>query len=61
MGLFPAGGQGELKGKIIRMAHYHDFNWPEISLALGSLYAALGNLRKDNAFMQAALKEWEAE
>ncbi len=61
MGLFPAGGQGELKGKIIRMAHYHDFNWPEISLALGSLYAALGNLRKDNAFVQAALKEWEAE
>lgn len=61
MGLEPAGGQGALKGKIIRMAHYHDFNWPEIALVLGSLYAALGDARggSDN-FMQAALTTWEA-
>lgn len=47
MGVEPAGGQGTLKGKILRMAHYHDFGWPEIALALGSLYAAMGERRKD--------------
>ena len=60
MGLDPAGGQGALKGKIIRMSHYHDFNWPEISLVLGSLYAALGSHRRENCdFMAKALRVWE--
>ena len=57
MGLDPAGGQGALKGKIIRVAHYHNFNWPEISLVLGSLYAAMGDLRKESGdFMSEAFK-----
>ena len=62
MGLTPAGGQGALKGKILRMAHYHDFNWPEISLALGALYAALGAERnRAGDFMKAAYAAWEGE
>jgi aspartate aminotransferase-like enzyme len=61
IGVNPAGGQGSLKGKIIRMAHYHDVNWPELSLALGSLYAALGSARENAGdFMKAAMREWEA-
>lgn len=60
IGVEPAGGQGPLKGKIIRMAHYHDVRWPEISLALGSLYAALGEARaRSGDFMKAAFEEWE--
>ena len=59
MGIDPAGGQAELKGKIIRMAHYGDFNWPEISLALGSLYAAMGDARKNAGdFMAKAYDAW---
>lgn len=42
MGVMAAGGMGALKGKIIRVAHYHDVRWPEVSMILCSLYAALG-------------------
>ncbi|MDR1019292.1 MAG: alanine--glyoxylate aminotransferase family protein [Synergistaceae bacterium] len=59
-GVEPAGGQGELKGKIIRMSHYHDVRWPEISLALGCLYAALGaGSAGVRDFMKDALAVWE--
>jgi aspartate aminotransferase-like enzyme len=62
MGVEPAGGQGKFKGKLIRMSHYHDVRWPEISLALGSLYAALGEARKfAGDFMRAAFEIWEAK
>ena len=62
MGIEPAGGQGKLKGKIIRMSHYHDVRWPEISLALGGLYAALGDARKSAGdFMRIAFEAWEAK
>lgn len=57
MGVEPAGGQGALKGKIIRMSHYHDVRWPEISMMLGALYAAKGSSCGD--FMRAALDVWE--
>ncbi|MDR0648388.1 MAG: alanine--glyoxylate aminotransferase family protein [Synergistaceae bacterium] len=61
-GIEPAGGQGALKGKIIRMSHYHDVRWPEISLALGSLYAALGSGRAQSRdFMRDALAAWEGK
>jgi aspartate aminotransferase-like enzyme len=61
-GIEPAGGQGELKGKIIRMSHYHDVRWPEISLALGALYDALGAERKKSGdFMKAAFEVWEGK
>ncbi|MDR1471037.1 MAG: aminotransferase class V-fold PLP-dependent enzyme [Synergistaceae bacterium] len=60
MGVEPAGGQAQFKGKLIRMSHYHDVRWPEISLALGSLYAALGDARRGAGdFMAAAFKRWE--
>jgi aspartate aminotransferase-like enzyme len=62
MGVEPAGGQGALRGKIIRLAHYHDVRWPEIATILGCLYAALGERRKDAGnFMNEALQIWEAE
>ncbi|MDR1514489.1 MAG: alanine--glyoxylate aminotransferase family protein [Synergistaceae bacterium] len=61
-GVEPAGGQADLKGKIIRMSHYHDVRWPEISLALGSLYAALGSNRAGcGDFMKEAFEAWEGE
>ncbi|MDR2780161.1 MAG: aminotransferase class V-fold PLP-dependent enzyme [Synergistaceae bacterium] len=61
IGVEPAGGQGKFKGNLIRMSHYHDVRWPEISLALGSLYAALGESRKQAGdFMRRAFEIWEA-
>lgn len=60
MGLEPAGGQGALRGKIMRIAHYHDVSWPEISLMLGALYAALGSARRGSGnFIEAAFDVWE--
>ena len=62
MGIEPAGGQGKLKGKLIRMSHYHDVRWPEISLTLGGLYAALGEARSSAGdFMRSAFEAWEAK
>ncbi|MDR1137848.1 MAG: aminotransferase class V-fold PLP-dependent enzyme [Synergistaceae bacterium] len=62
IGVEPAGGQGKFKGNLIRMSHYHDVRWPEISLALGSLYAALGETRKlAGDFMRRAFEIWEAK
>jgi aspartate aminotransferase-like enzyme len=62
MGVDVAGGQGKFKGNLIRMSHYHDVRWPEISLVLGSLYAALGSARKRAGdFMARALEKWEEE
>jgi aspartate aminotransferase-like enzyme len=60
MGVEPAGGQGQFKGKLIRMSHYHDVRWPEISLALGSLYAAAGG-KSAGDFMRRAYETWEAK
>ncbi|MDR1650303.1 MAG: aminotransferase class V-fold PLP-dependent enzyme [Synergistaceae bacterium] len=60
LGVEPAGGQGRFKGRLIRMSHYHDVRWPEISLALGSLYAALGERRSGAGdFMKRAFEVWE--
>jgi aspartate aminotransferase-like enzyme len=60
IGVEPAGGQGKFKGNLLRMSHYHDVRWPEISLALGSLYKALGDAGKQSGdFMKSALKIWE--
>jgi aspartate aminotransferase-like enzyme len=62
MGIEPAGGQGKFKGRLIRMSHYHDVRWPEISLALGGLYAALEEGRGSAGdFMRRAFEVWEAE
>jgi aspartate aminotransferase-like enzyme len=62
MGLETAGGQGALKGRIMRLAHYHDVRWPEISLILGSLYAASGSGRNERGnFMASAFDTWKGE
>jgi aspartate aminotransferase-like enzyme len=62
IGVEPAGGQGKFKDSLIRVSHYHDVRWPEISLALGSLYAALGDARKGAGdFMRRAFEAWEAK
>ena len=59
IGIEPSGGQGALKGKILRLAHYHDFDWPEIALTLGSLYAAMGEAREQAGdFIGAAYKKY---
>ncbi|MDR3355348.1 MAG: alanine--glyoxylate aminotransferase family protein [Synergistaceae bacterium] len=62
MGLETAGGQGSLKGKLMRIAHYHDVRWPEISLILGSLFAASAPLRNEREnFIASAFAVWEGE
>ena len=63
LGIEPAGGQGELKDRLLRISHYHDVRWPEITLALGGLYAALGdeNRKGSGDFVRAAFEAWEAK
>lgn len=59
MGIDTAGGQGELKGKIIRAAHYNDFTWTDLSLFLGALYATVGVRNVD--FLGNAWNKWTEE
>jgi len=60
MGIETAGGQGKFKGKLIRVAHYNDWGWPELCMILGALYGASGAagvLKAD--FLADAWKIWE--
>jgi aspartate aminotransferase-like enzyme len=62
MGIETAGGQGAMKGKIIRVAHYNMWGWPELCVILGGLYAAAGLSAKLNSdFLAAAWREWNLE
>ena len=63
IGIETAGGLGSLKGNLIRVAHYNDCNWPELSMILGSLYAALVALgeKPNSDFITKALNEWNKE
>lgn len=63
MGIETAGGLGSLKGKLIRVAHYNDCNWPELSMILGALYASLVELGETPSpdYITKALKEWNKE
>jgi hypothetical protein len=36
MGIETAGGQGKLKGELIRVAHYNNWGWPELCIILGA-------------------------
>ena len=62
-GIETAGGQGDMKGKLIRAAHYNLWGWSELCVILGGLYAASG--MADNGieprFLSAAWKEWNLE
>ena len=46
MGLTTAGGQGALKGKIIRSAHYSDWGEAELTEILGAFGKALKETTK---------------
>lgn len=62
LGVELAGGQGDLRGKIVRVAHYGDTGWPEVALVLGALYGAaceLG-LEPGGQFIEKAFEVWKA-
>ena len=63
MGIETAGGLNALKGKLIRVAHYNDCAWPELSLLLGSLYASLVSHGEDpdTDYIKKALNAWNEE
>jgi len=62
MGIETAGGQGSMKGKLIRVAHYNMWGWPELCVILGGLYAAAGLCTKNNTdFLAAAWQKWNME
>lgn len=63
MGIEVAGGLGELKGQIVRVAHYTDMAWPEMCLILGSIYGAAKavGLSVNAGFLDAAQQVWEDE
>lgn len=61
-GVETAGGQGAYKGKLIRAAHYGECGWPELSMLLGSLFAAsCGAAERKSCPLGAAWKEWNKE
>lgn len=61
MGIETAAGQGAMKNQLIRLAHYNDCGWPELSMLLGSLYAASGFAdRGTGDFLGAAWKAWNS-
>lgn len=62
MGIQVAGGQGKLKGEILRIAHYNDIGWPELCLILGALYASMGEKQSEAGnFIEAAWNVWGKE
>ena len=61
LGIEAAGGQKELKGQILRLAHYGDERWPELALVLGGLYGAMREIGLDGGrdFIEAAFEGWK--
>lgn len=61
MGLETAGGQGAMKDALVRIAHYNDCGWAELSMVLGSLYAATGMAETGEAnFLREAWNVWNS-
>ncbi len=56
-----AGGQKDMKGLLVRVAHYGDEGWPELALVLGALYGAMREvgLACGSAFVERAFEAWE--
>jgi len=58
-----AGGQNQLKGKIVRIAHMGYVDWTDILAALYALQATLqelgGSNRADSNYLEQALKAYE--
>lgn len=62
LGIITAGGQGDLKNKIIRIAHYDDKCWPELAMILSTIYAVLPAKDKIKTnFLEKPLMIYEAE
>ena len=64
MGVEVAGGQGPLKGHLVRVAHYVDLGWPQLSLILGSFWAACraqGKLPSPKEALERAYETWKEE
>ncbi|MBN1333533.1 MAG: alanine--glyoxylate aminotransferase family protein [Synergistales bacterium] len=61
MGIVVSGGQGEMKGKILRFAHYSDWGWPETCLLMGSIFAALdrSGLKPGPEYISQAWETWK--
>lgn len=61
LGVEVAGGQGALRGRILRVAHYSDTGWPEVALVLGALYGAALDLGLEprTGFMEKAFLAWK--
>lgn len=61
LGVEVAGGQGALRGKIVRVAHYSDTGWPEVAMVLGSLYGAALDLALEPrpGFIEKAFQAWK--
>ena len=58
------GGQGPLKGHLVRVAHYVDLGWPQLSLILGSFWAACraqGKLPSPKEALERAYETWKEE
>lgn len=62
MGIETAAGQGSMKNKLVRIAHYNDCGWPELAMILGSVYAALDlSSASQPDFLGKALEAWREE
>ncbi len=61
LGVELAGGQGPLRGEIVRIAHYSDTGWPELAMVLGVLYGAARDLGLEprSGFIEAAYETWK--
>lgn len=62
MGLQVASGQGDVKDRLVRIAHYTPMGWPELSMICGTVWKAMvemGMRPEMDRVMEAALVEME--
>jgi len=62
MGLQVASGQGDVKDRLVRIAHYTPMGWPELSMICGTVWKAMvemGMRPGMDRVMEAALLEME--
>ena len=61
MGIIVSGGQVDLKGHILRFAHYSDQHWPEVAMLLGCIYGGLleNGIEASPDYMLLAWNAWK--
>ena len=61
MGIIVSGGQVDLKGHILRFAHYSDQHWPEVAMLLGCIYGGLleNGIEASPDYMLSAWNAWK--